>query len=557
MIVSNNIFNSPLRQVNAKVELYTGSTLANTFYNTDVIKSIKLSREGESNKFFGFGICQKLELVLVDKERTITIVNGNGLQPYFNAGGEYITPFPKFYVSETKRDEKTNELTIIAYDAVNGASAHTLAELELLDAPFTMSTLAVRCAEALGLTVSYDATNPAFGIAYDGNANFTGTESLRSVMNAIAEATQTIYYASAEGNLVFKTLKPTDTFSTIISRADYFELTSGDNPTLTGIASATELGDNVFVGDSNGIIQRVRDNPLWVLRDDLSALLEQGNALVSGLSIGVFNCSWRGNPHLEYGDKIALLTKEGQLINTYLLNETLEYNGGLKSTAHWELKEDTTEAEAAGVPISLGDVVRETYAKVDKVNKQISLVAQESADATEKVSQMVITVDEISGNLSQVETLANGINEAVTNLKLTQDSISATVGTFESVTDELGNEISSVREEVSTKLSKDEATLEFQKVLADGVDSVTTTTGFTFNETGLTVSKSGTEMETTITEDGMTVYKNGDEVLTADNEGVKAIDLHATTYLIIGMNSRFEDYEKDGEARTGCFWIGG
>ncbi|MBE6782978.1 MAG: hypothetical protein E7536_03085 [Ruminococcaceae bacterium] len=64
----------------------------------------------------------------------------------------------------------------------------------------------------------------------------------------------------------------------------------------------------------------------------------------------------------------------------------------------------------------------------------------------------------------------------------------------------------------------------------------------------------GKEIKTQITEDGMTVYKNDEEVLVANNEGVKAEDLHATTYLIIGTNSRFEDY---GNGRTGCFWIGG
>jgi hypothetical protein len=49
----------------------------------------------------------------------------------------------------------------------------------------------------------------------------------------------------------------------------------------------------------------------------------------------------------------------------------------------------------------------------------------------------------------------------------------------------------------------------------------------------------------------------GTFLLTADNSGVTAYNLHAKTYLIVGTTSRFEDYEKDGEIRTGCFWIGG
>jgi len=50
------------------------------------------------------------------------------------------------------------------------------------------------------------------------------------------------------------------------------------------------------------------------------------------------------------------------------------------------------------------------------------------------------------------------------------------------------------------------------------------------------------------------VYQNSQEVLTANNKGVDAKNLHATTYLIVGTSSRFEDYGYD---RTGCFWIGG
>jgi hypothetical protein len=54
----------------------------------------------------------------------------------------------------------------------------------------------------------------------------------------------------------------------------------------------------------------------------------------------------------------------------------------------------------------------------------------------------------------------------------------------------------------------------------------------------------------------MTVYKNNEAMLTANNQGVRAANLHAITYLIIGRHSRIEDYDRDGDYRTGCFWIG-
>ena len=96
--------------------------------------------------------------------------------------------------------------------------------------------------------------------------------------------------------------------------------------------------------------------------------------------------------------------------------------------------------------------------------------------------------------------------------------------------------------------------LRIRSAMEDGTTRVTTDTGFTFDENGLQVEKAGSEMRTRITENGMTVYQNSAQVLTADNKGVDAKNLHATTYLIVGGRSRFENYGSD---RTGCFWIGG
>ena len=55
----------------------------------------------------------------------------------------------------------------------------------------------------------------------------------------------------------------------------------------------------------------------------------------------------------------------------------------------------------------------------------------------------------------------------------------------------------------------------------------------------------------------MRVNRGGNEVLTANNQGVQAEDLHATTYLIIGKHSLLQDYTTPSfNNRTGCFWNG-
>ena len=90
-------------------------------------------------------------------------------------------------------------------------------------------------------------------------------------------------------------------------------------------------------------------------------------------------------------------------------------------------------------------------------------------------------------------------------------------------------------------------------IKTEAPDGIKTETGFTFDEKGLSISKSNSDLSTLITENGMKIYNTDEEVLKVDNSGVDAVNLHATTYLWIGKNSRLEDY---GETRSACYWVG-
>jgi hypothetical protein len=314
---------------------------------------------------------------------------------------------------------------------------------------------------------------------------------------------------NTNNNIVFKVLKPEDETVLTISKANYFTLESETDARLSDICNATELGDNITTTSGlGGATQYIRNNPLWELRDDIPILLDEAIARVGGLTINQFTCKWRGNYLLEPGDKLAIEKKDGSFAYTYLLEEKLVYNGGLSSTISWEY--EGNESESADNPNTLGGALKKTYAKVDKANKEIEIVAGETAA-----------------------------------IKLTTDTIQNSVS-------QLDNNMVDVIAQVNTKITANDVSYQIQAAMSEGVERITTTTGFTFNEEGLHISKSDSEITTSITEDGMVVYKDSSEVLVADNQGVKAEDLHATTFLIIGGNSRLEDYG----SRTGCFWIG-
>lgn len=521
-----NMINAPVRMFRGRVELYEGSTLTLLCGCHDRLKEFTVERIGEG-KFFGYGICQKINVKLRDAEREVNITTAHSLEVEFGIDTNYIYPFPRFHVSEVHRDENTNELSITAYDALYRAANHTVAELGLT-APYSIKDFANACGAFLGLPVGTGGLE-AFNTVYEAGANFDGTETLREALNAIAEATQTIYFINWDWVLTFKRLDNAAPEDLEISKDKYFSLDSGENRRLATITHATEMGDNVSATTSvTGSTQYVRNNPFWDLGENIDILLNDALAAVGGLTINQFSCEWRGNFLLEIGDKIRLTTKDNDSVTSYLLNDTLSFDGSLKQVTEWEYAPN--EEETASNPVSLGDVLKQTYARVDKANRQIDLVASEVTINAEAISALQINTDSISASVQKVEEKANA------------------------AIDGLNTDVATLTSKVEAQITSADVQLQIETALTNGVDQVTTTTGFTFNEEGLTVSKSGSEMETTITEDGMTVYRNEEAVLIADNEGVKAEDLHATTYLIVGTNSRFEDY---GTNRTGCFWIGG
>ena len=536
MLTTSNSFKTaitaPKRSIKAKAELYNGSALAATYTQNDYIKSIDIDRVGEDSKFFGFGVSHKMNIKLIDVNRDKDISTTNSFISYIGletSDGVIYTKFPRMYVTEVHRDENTNELSITAYDLLYQTKSRTVSELALT-APYTVGEFITACGALLGVSVAFSSTIDTFSLSYTDGANFEGTETIYEALTAAAEVTQTIFYINSNNELVFKRLDTTGSTVLNISKNDYITLTSGDNRRLQTIASVTELGDNVSISTTQfGTTQYIRNNPFIELREDIADILNTALTAVGNMTINQFECDWRGNTALEIGDKIGLVTKDNQTVTSYLLNDTVSYNGALAQKTKWQY---TESEDTPSNPVTLGETLKQTYAKVDKANKTIEMVASE----------------------------ANANSEAISSLQMNTDSINATVQKMQENTsnalESVNDDIATLTNRVELAMTAEDVTLAIKSELVNGVSKVETTTGFTFNDEGLTVSKSGTEMTTQITEDGMTIRKDGEEMLVANNQGVTAYDLHAKTYLIIGESSRFEDYDKDGETRTGCFWIG-
>jgi hypothetical protein len=357
MINNNTILNhlvSPVRMIDARVELYNGSTLINSFSCRDKLIEFSIERVSEENKFFGFGIIQRLNVKLIDQYRELSISSANSLRIVYEIAGQEVSPYPTFTPSEVNRDENTNELSITAYDKLNAVASKTVGELTLT-APYTTIGFITAATVLLGCkawrTVDLDVSETAFTTSFADGGNFEGTELLRVGLDDIAEITQSFYFIDKDDYLVFKRLNKNAAPVLHLSKSEYYKLTSGIEHKLSQICKTTELGDNIIssaVGTGN--TQYIRDNAFYELINGVSNLLEEAIAKIGGLAINQFDCSWRGNVLLEPGDKISMETKNGGTITAYILDDVIDYAGYLEEKTKWEYNpEEGTDANPATI----------------------------------------------------------------------------------------------------------------------------------------------------------------------------------------------------------------
>lgn len=564
-MITTNIPNSTsISAINAKVDIQTDSTLV-TCTCGDYLQDFALHREGDTSKFFGFGVTHRVDANFIDIDRTLAkMQKGDELNISIGDGTHWDTPYPRMYVTELARNERTNNITCVAYDTLFKANSITVSEVKLTYPAYILDIAKV-CAYLLGLPLKWVGLDEFdMSLVQEVNTlNYNGDEPLRLLLDAIAEFTQTIYYINSQNELVFKRLDKDGEAVLTVTKEMYFELTTLTPRTLTGLCQATDLGDNVSTPEGTGVTQIMRNN-VFFETSPTGYWLQYALDVVQGLTIHQLDCEWDGNHCLEIGDKVDFVTEDDNTVTTYIINDVIEYQGFINEITSWEYTQD--EDATASNPTTIGEKLTQTFAKVDKINKEITLLAQDVTDTASELAEIKLTTDDIVLRVEKVENqdfdldIENDANfialkERVSSLEISDTEISARVSATEETVNATNTNVETLTNEVNLKVSAEDVTIAITNTLNEGIDKVVTSTKkYTFDDAGLNIGSSDSEITTTVSEDGMKIYRQRQEVLVADNQGVKAEDLHATTYLIIGDNSRLEDWQSN---YTACFWIGG
>lgn len=331
---------------------------------------------------------------------------------------------------------------------------------------------------------------------------------------------------------MFRYVSLSSSVNETITRSNYSSASYDDfkTSTITGLQIRQEEEDvGVSVGtDTNKYV--IQGNFLCYGKeiDELTTIAQNIFNKIKNVQYVPFKITKTGNPCMEVGDMVSVEVKD-KSIQSYVLERKLYGIQMLKDDYQANGMIDYSVSDA-----SLDSEIKQLKGKANILTRSIEQTKSEIIDLEENTSTTIL----------QESGLINA------SLKSLEDNIKASEET-------MAEELESIRKELSLKATSEELKFEFEKERETGADSVTTSTGYTFNEDGLLVEKSGSATSTMITEDGMIVSKEDGAVLKATSDGVDAVNLHAKTYLIVGVTSRFEDYyNEDGELRTGCFWIG-
>ena len=479
------IFNNP-RTIRAKI-VVNGVQPGFTQEN---IKSFKIDSTPVKGKWWGISYAQQLNVVFRDPTKSINISRDDSIKVSLKCEGANVwVDYPTYYVDTVSRDEKTGDLSATGFDIMAKANNKTFKFLdenlnELSTWQGNYNDLITQISRNLGCNATYvnvgrDIYHTFPDYTWKWKVQETDPEtqetkivttinipsdgfSLRDMITAFAEASGRFAYINCSDWLLFRmvcepsgrggTFNPGINYENATERVDktrYFELTTDKPCTLTGIQHKNELNDIVSVGNSNGVVQVLYDNPLLSLIPNDSDIETILNFILNNVYQTVTPCTltWRGDMACEIGENFWVAEKQcntsastwnmstpNVIKDYYYLSETLEYNGGLRGTTEWQFE---VEDKAQIGPSNVSTNSKTVRALVDKANGEIRLIGEGLGPSGAIRSELMVEAGRVSSTVVEEAIEPSGV-------------IGTEIAGIEFEIGELSSEISQTAGEIST-----------------------------------------------------------------------------------------------------------
>lgn len=426
-----------------------------------------------------------------------------GVKAPWDADYSYIE-YGTYLIKETKKDEDTKAISIECYDLMLQSMIPYDLALDYTQGVTVKDFLDAIC-DRLGWEKGYTTFHNC-NVLID-EEKYDKSDTFRDALDDIAEvAGGMIGFVEDALTVIY----PTNS-SEVIDEENLKSLTIGKKygPINSIVLSRAPQEDNIYRQDADSITA----NGMTEIRIENNQLIE-GSQLTSthredfmdgicdalmGLSFELYELESFGIGYLSFGDFFTIKTADGVEHKALMLCDDLKITQGVSEESKLEEPEITnTDYSSAS---ETDKTIRKTIMRVNKQENRIDAL------------------------VSRVDTMEGGLGEVTKKAEL---AITPTA--------------------VDIKISE----------AVNGIDSVKTSTGYTFDKDGLNIHQDGEEIHNTLNHKGMYVKRNDTVILEADADGVNALNLKARQYLEVGENARFEDYNNGtGSKRTACFYVGG
>ena len=498
-------------------ELFSGDT------QTDALQSVKLTyavNNGEELTL-GSACSASLEATVLLSENTTRLEAGIPIQVYAVDDARQRTLLGVYYL-ETPARPARNLLELTAQDSVSLLDKDLTQWLSALEAwPYTALEFARMVCDACGVELVNDALpNGDFYIRAFSAEFVTG----RHLIQWLGQMTGRFCRATPEGKLEFAWYAPNEAATLTPNEAEnslfYYEggLSAADYRVQPiqkiQIRQSSQDVGTVWPdeeGRKNTYI--LENNPLLAAQDS-ETLLPVAQALYEQLREFTYTpCRVEipAAPGIQAGDILTLTDPEGSSLCVCVMRKTSD---GQRDTL------ECTGSRTRDSSYAVNNLGFQSHSgKLLHLRADVDGLLAENRDTQGRLASIGLDLEGITGTVQRQDTALQGMAGTVSTLSQQASSLS----------------------------------LEITEIRENGTDKVKTSVGYTFDDKGLRIHRTDSDMENLLDHTGMHVNRYGQTLLQADHQGVKARDVTVENYLIVGDYTRFEDY---AGGRTACYYIG-
>ena len=423
---------------------------------------------------------------------------------------------------EKPEQPTAHTLRVTAYDSVSRLDKELTGWLaELTQWPYSAGEFAQMVCEACGLELAQgELPNGDFYIQAFAGESVTG----RHLMQWLGQLTGRFCRATADGKLEFAWYTPNDTLAIAPEEGDgqvfYYqgELELADYQVAP--VEKVQLRQNAQdvgtvwpneTGEKNTYI--IQNNPMLAAQDSdtLLSTAQTLYAILQDVTYTPCRVTVPATPEIRAGDILTVTDGNGKTVTVWVMTKTANGQRDTLECTGSHRRDSTTAVNDLGF--------RALSGKVLNLRMDVDGVLLENKNTRGQLAALELDLEGIRSRTERQETTAQGITAAVSTLNQTADSLQ----------------------------------LQLETIREEGTQKVKTQMGYTFDDKGLEIARSDSDMANLLDHTGMYVTRNGETLLQANNQGVLAKDVSVENYLIVGGNARFEDY--DG-SRTACYYIG-